>query len=192
MKKTILSIVMAALCLFLGVKGQNAAVEPKPIRIGEVIPPVIWNAPFNTVGAEGIDSTLKLSDYADKLIILDFWATYCKPCIASLDYLYSIQDQFKGRVVVIPVQVYNNADGAIPFMKKKGWTWRSITADTTLNKVMLAHYLTGFGSAWIKEGRLLAVPSKRYLHADTISKILKGSPVAFENRTAYRKTNQTN
>jgi thiol-disulfide isomerase/thioredoxin len=40
---------------------------------------------------------------ADKMIVLDFWATWCAPCIASFPHLDSIQKSFQKNVQVIAV-----------------------------------------------------------------------------------------
>lgn len=185
MKKLILFIVLATLCLNFSSKAQAAHPLIKPLQVGDKIPESIWNKGFQVINHPKGKISIRLKDYGNKLIILDFWATYCHPCIESLDYLHSIQDQFKGQLIVIPVQVYDIADRGISFMKKKGWPWPSITADTLINKILLRQYLTGFGIAWIKDGKLLAVPSKKQLNAETIAKVLKGETVQFINRKGY-------
>lgn len=37
---------------------------------------------------------LRLGDYRDKVVVLDFWATWCAPCIRSLPKLASLIEQF--------------------------------------------------------------------------------------------------
>lgn len=184
MFKTTKTIVLAALCLIFASKtyAQAAQAELKSIYVGDKIPAQIWNSDFQAINHPQGKPTIKLKDYGNKLIILNFWATYCHPCIESLDYLNQIQTQFKNDLIVIPVQVYDSAERGLPFMKKKGWPWPSITADTTLNKIMLSNYLTGFGMAWIKDGKLLAVPSKKQLNPETIAKAIEGDPIEFINR----------
>lgn len=196
MKKTLLIVVLATLCINLNNKAQAQPATPTPnkvapIKIGDSIPNAIWNKDFQVINHPKGKQTVKLKDYGDKLIILDFWASYCKPCIKSLDYLYSIKDQFKDQLAVIPVQVYNSTDLGVLFMKKRGWTWPSITGDTTLNKIILLGYLTGFGNAWIKDGKLLAVPKRKYLNIESITQVLEGKPVIFENRIG-KLNNQPN
>lgn len=62
------------------------------------------NAPdftLYTVNGEKI----KLSDYSGKIVILDFWATWCPPCKRSIPDLISIQKEYEGKVVVIGISL---------------------------------------------------------------------------------------
>lgn len=49
--------------------------------------------------------TVKLSDYKGKIVIIDFWATWCPPCRRGIPDLISIQKEFKKDVVVIGVSL---------------------------------------------------------------------------------------
>lgn len=186
MFKTTLILVMAALCLNISnSKAQTSKQNPakiRPLKIGDKIPDTLWNKQFRVINHPEGKETISLKDYRNKFIILDFWATYCHPCIESLDHLDSIKNDFNGELVVIPVQVYDGPIRGIPFMKKKGWTWPSITRDTLINKVLLINFLSGFGIALIKDRKLLAVPTKEQLTKANIARVIAGKGVKFQNR----------
>jgi uncharacterized protein (TIGR03435 family) len=45
----------------------------------------------------------KLSDFRSKIVILDFWATWCSPCIASFPYLEEFQKEFNSSIQIITI-----------------------------------------------------------------------------------------
>jgi cytochrome c biogenesis protein CcmG/thiol:disulfide interchange protein DsbE len=50
----------------------------------------------------GIDGKpVKLSDYKGKVIILDFWATWCPPCKAEIPSFIALADMFRDKGLVI-------------------------------------------------------------------------------------------
>ena len=55
-------------------------------------------AEIEAVDLEG--KPVKLADYRGKVVVLDFWATWCGPCIAAMPRLIEIQKRFHDRPVV--------------------------------------------------------------------------------------------
>ncbi len=49
--------------------------------------------------------TVNLSDYTGKIVIIDFWATWCPPCRKGIPDLVSIQKEFKKDVVIIGISL---------------------------------------------------------------------------------------
>ncbi len=49
--------------------------------------------------------TVKLSDYKGKVVIIDFWATWCPPCRKGIPDLISIQNEYKNDVVIIGISL---------------------------------------------------------------------------------------
>jgi cytochrome c biogenesis protein CcmG, thiol:disulfide interchange protein DsbE len=44
---------------------------------------------------------VKLADLKGKIVVLDFWATWCGPCIASIPHNNALAEKFKDRGVVV-------------------------------------------------------------------------------------------
>jgi thiol-disulfide isomerase/thioredoxin len=49
--------------------------------------------------------TVKLSDFKGKVVIIDFWATWCPPCRRGIPDLVDIQKEFKKQVVIIGISL---------------------------------------------------------------------------------------
>ena len=48
----------------------------------------------------------KLKDHQGKVVILDFWATYCKPCLEAIPHLRKLQETYgKDEIVIIGLHV---------------------------------------------------------------------------------------
>src|SRR5699024_8456596 len=75
----------------------------KPLEIGDEIPEELWEAPFQVMNHPEGKETITLNEYRGKLLILDFWASWCAPCVRSLRALDSIQTSFKDELAVLPI-----------------------------------------------------------------------------------------
>lgn len=51
-----------------------------------------------------------MADYKGKVILLDFWATYCPPCIEGIPHLRSLRDKYADDLVVIGLHVGGEED----------------------------------------------------------------------------------
>ena len=67
---------------------------------------------------------LKLSDYRGKIVIIDFWATWCPPCRKGIPDLVELKNEFKDDLEIIGISVdkitRGTQDQIVPFMKKMG------------------------------------------------------------------------
>jgi thiol-disulfide isomerase/thioredoxin len=48
-------------------------------------------------------TSAKLSDFKSKVVILDFWGTWCAPCIEALPHLENLQNRFGNDLKVITI-----------------------------------------------------------------------------------------
>jgi len=56
--------------------------------------------------SDGIDShghTIRLSDYRGKWVIINFWATWCKPCLKEMPALNRLYENNRKKVIILGV-----------------------------------------------------------------------------------------
>lgn len=175
MNKTILTLVMAVLCLFLQTSAQKMTI--KPIQIGEIMPVVsITNAHnFKTPITE-------LTQFNAKLVILDFWATWCSPCVAMIPKMDSLQKQYNGDLQFLSV-TYQKAEEVTPFIQKlekqKNIHYQIpyVTNDQVFRFIFphksLPHYV------WIgADGIVKAITGPEDITPDNIEKIINNKALA--------------
>ncbi len=103
---------------------------------------------------------IKLSDYKGKVVLLDFWATWCPPCRASIPSIEKIYKTYKDKgLVVLAVSLDEGGwDSVKSFIAEYGITYTVLkgTEDVAVNyQVRTIPMLLVLD----KEGRI----SKRYL-----------------------------
>ncbi len=84
--------------------------------VGSVVPELTGNR------MDGVEESL--SDYRGRVVLLDFWATWCKPCIAALPTLRELAaDLPADRFVLLAVSVDAELETAVEFMKEEPMPW---------------------------------------------------------------------
>ena len=120
MKRKVTSFIAALALLVtagLTVAGQQGGPGPKDLE-GKAAPD------FTLQTLDGKE--VKLSDQKGKVVLIDFWATWCPPCREGLPHIQKIADDTtmaeKG-LVVWAVNVKETKDKIEPFMKEQKLTF---------------------------------------------------------------------
>ena len=72
--------------------------------------------------------TVRLTDYRGKVVLLDFWATWCPPCKLEIPWLIDIERKNKDRgFAVLGVSMDDEGWEVVkPFMKEVGMNYRVV------------------------------------------------------------------
>ena len=77
---------------------------------------------FTQADLDGV--THDLNAYRGQVVVLDFWATWCGPCVKSGPIIQSLHDRFKDRgVVVLSLQVGDPNGDAVGYVSEHGYTY---------------------------------------------------------------------
>lgn len=86
-------------------------------------------APDFTLRAIGNDSTFSLASTKGSVVVLDFWAPWCNPCIRALPKLEALQRKYPDiQVIAINIDV-EETEMALEEFKERGYTMRLLQGD---------------------------------------------------------------
>ena len=125
--------------LVLMALGLQKAQRPMA-EVGKRIPDLSFQF-FNGYEYEGV-SQVSLSDLSGKVVIINVWASWCKPCEQEASELQKFWEAYQDReVVLIGVDYVDTPSGAMTYMKKFKITFPNApdlqsTISSTLNRNM--------------------------------------------------------
>jgi thiol-disulfide isomerase/thioredoxin len=77
---------------------------------------------FRLTGLRG--DTIRLGDFRGKVLVLDFWATWCAPCRFQHPILERLKEKYKpgGDVVFVSISTDEDRSAVRPFVQELGWS----------------------------------------------------------------------
>lgn len=80
-------------------------------------------ADFELTDSDG--NIVKLSEVNDKLVLIDFWATWCTPCKKALPHLSNLQTKFDGDLIVLAINIDKprHKEKAKAYVKSNGYVF---------------------------------------------------------------------
>ena len=159
-------------------KAQSSQDSIAPLRVGDQLPENFWKTKYQIYNGEDL-ANQDLSGYKGKLLILDFWATWCGSCVSNLPKLSKLQQDFTGKMKVILVNCFNTRDNEkkiSDFYVKRKDLFSAAQLPTILNDRSLLqmfphriipHYV------WIDaNGTVAAITNSQYINAYQIEQLI--------------------
>lgn len=128
--------------------------------------------------------SIHLSEFKNKVLIIEFWATWCKPCIASMPKGDSLQKKYADSLQILYVTNENRKAVTELFIKmRKVWNVSptTIIGDNLLVSIFPHTYLPHL--IWIdKRGKIIAVTDQSALSESNIVSMIRDHPVSFSSK----------
>ena len=96
------------------------------------------------------NSIFTLEDYPNKYVLIDFWGTWCNPCIKLIPKLKELNNEFKDKdFVLVSIAYDKNIEKVQEFINKEEMNWVHVFADrnqfdknSLVNKLRISKYPT--------------------------------------------------
>jgi peroxiredoxin len=124
-------LLAAALLLACGLAGPESPAAPvAPAAAAPAARPAAPDGALRDLDGR----VVRLADHRGKVVLVDFWATWCGPCRRELPHLKALQQRFgKQGLVVLGISVdHQGQDRVRSFVKRNGVTWPTLLADATV------------------------------------------------------------
>jgi beta-lactamase regulating signal transducer with metallopeptidase domain/thiol-disulfide isomerase/thioredoxin len=132
--------------------GQITATLFDTLEVGELAPDFV---------AERLDGgTARLSELRGKLVLVDFWATWCGPCVAELPTLQEIQQQFgdNPQFALLSISCDNEAEAAKSFVEEHSLAWQHVNVGGTASRISKDYTVRTLPATFLigPDGRVIA------------------------------------
>jgi peroxiredoxin len=124
---------IAAGVVILSSGGQiGGGAQPTPAPVTLPPPKAVADAPMIDFTLTSLDGeTVHLSDYAGRIVFLNFWATWCTPCQKELPAFQAFQaEQPPDGAAILAVNMEESADQVSTFLDQYGVSDLNVLLDT--------------------------------------------------------------
>lgn len=175
-----LGVNLAAGVLLLFGSASARAQAPKP---GDAAPPIAVGALFQAPNGAKAD----LTSLRGNIVVIDFWATWCAPCIQSMPEFNALAERFRGK----PIRFLSLSDERPEKVKKflqKGLLKTWVVADPTgaTNKAYDIQFIPR-AAIIDAQGKLVTIMDPRELKPEMLDRLLRGESLTPPAETAPPK-----
>ncbi len=133
--------------------------------------PLVGNTAPNFALKDLEGRVVSLEELRGQPVVLNFWATWCQPCIAEHPVLISGSRRFDGRVSFVGVIYQDEPDKIRRFLSQRG-SWGPSLVDTD-GEVAIAYGVYGAPETFfIDSNGIVARKITGAMHPDLVSQIL--------------------
>ena len=126
---------------------------------------------------------VRLSDFSGKAVLLDFWATWCAPCVAELPNVHRVYERFgkDGQFAVIGISLDDDEQLVRRFVRRRELPWPQIVAGPADRNPLAKQYnVTGIPATFLIDahGRVVAKDLRGDALERELAKLIPPGPSA--------------
>ena len=140
--------------------------------LGEMVPD------FSATDLNG--EPISIESYRGKVVLVDFWAVWCGPCIAEMPNVKKVYEKYKDKGFdVIGISLDNDETRLRNFLKEKNIPWRQVFSGKGWESPVAQQYgIFSIPNMWLidKEGKLISNNARGEKLESIVAEALKTSP----------------
>ncbi len=107
-----LTVIAAAFVLTLASNGQAA------VSVGDIAPEISSTMAYNAPTRK-----ISIAQFRGRVVLIDFWATWCGPCVATIPHLQQLHEKYAKQGLVVIGQTDKTSRNLQQFIKQKKMTY---------------------------------------------------------------------
>lgn len=140
------------------------------VQIGEKVPA------FTVELVDEDQSVFSFDGSTGKAVLIDFWASWCSPCVAGMPHLEALQKKFEGRLQVISASE-EKYERIRRFQDKRPFEFL-FARDTGSLRALFPYQVIPHSVLIAPDGRLVAVTSPDHITDKVIEQVLAGQEIS--------------
>ncbi len=143
----------------------------RPVEVGQLAPD------FTLPDLDG--NMVSLRDYRGRVVIINFWATWCPPCRKEMPAFQQLHQEMGDRVVILAVDRAEPAKTVRKFFDKYGLTFTALLDQT--DELTVRYQLTGIPESFFVDKN--GIVRAKFIGAMTIDQMRKFVQIAEGSRS---------
>jgi thiol-disulfide isomerase/thioredoxin len=158
-------------------------VHAQIVKIGDSVPDYTFEKVVNHS-----KSTLNLRETKGKILIIEFWGTWCGPCIPALEHLDELQKKFKNDVAVVGISD-DTEERLNKFLLKRPVAIPLVS--DTFDKKSTFFKIEGVPITYVvdRTNKILAITSPSEITEESLKKLIENKNVDFKYNTGKSFSN---